>query len=134
MLMLQVENSVYMAMLAEGQAGYPLEVCGLLAGQNGRITHHRPIHNQLQSPVAFEMEPKQQIETMLAVEAQGKELIAIYHSHPHGPAMPSPTDIAQAYYPELVQFILSLKEQERPSLRAFTIIDGQVDEIPFSVA
>lgn len=132
--MLQVENSVYTAVIAEGQAGYPLEICGLLAGQNGRITHHYPIHNIHQSPVAFEMEPKQQIETMLAIEAQKQELLGIYHSHPKGPATPSPTDIAQAYYPELIQFILSLKERERPSLRAFTIVDGHVDEIPFSVA
>lgn len=132
--MLQVQHSVYEAILAEGRAGYPLEVCGLLAGENGRIIHHYPIYNILQSPVAFEMEPKQQIETMLAIEEGGQQLMAIYHSHPKGPSVPSPTDIVQAYYPELFQFILSLKERERPCLRAFTIIDGHVDEIPFSVA
>ena len=132
--MLRMESSVYAAMIATSQGGYPLEVCGLLSGQNGRIIHHYPIPNQLKSPVAFEMEPQQQIETMLAIEAQGEQLIAMYHSHPKGPARPSATDIVQAYYPELIQFILSLKERERPSLRAFTIVNGQVDEIPFSVA
>jgi proteasome lid subunit RPN8/RPN11 len=132
--MLQIDRPIYEAMIVAGQAGYPLEVCGLLAGHNGHLTHHYPIHNIRQSPVAFEMEPKQQIETMLTIEAQGRQLLAIYHSHPIGPAIPSATDIAQAYYPELVQFILSFKERERPSLRAFTIIENQVDEIPFSVA
>ena len=132
--MLLIEKWAYEAIIAAGQTGYPLEVCGLLAGTNGRITHHYPIHNILQSQVAFEMEPKQQIQTILAIESSGQELLAIYHSHPTGPAIPSPTDIAQAYYPELVQFILSLQERERPSLRAFTIINNQVDEIPFSVA
>jgi proteasome lid subunit RPN8/RPN11 len=125
---------VYEAVIAAGRAGYPLEVCGLLAGQNGRITHHYPIPNIRQSPIAFEMEPKQQIETMLAIEASRQELLAIYHSHPRGPASPSASDIAQAYYPELMQFILSLQKWERPSLRAFTIVDHQVDEIPFTVA
>ena len=80
------------------------------------------------------MDAKQQIQTMLTIEANDLELIAIYHSHPTSPAIPSPTDIAQAYYPELIQFILSLQKQKSPSLRAFTIINNQVDEIPFSVA
>ena len=132
--MLQIDRPVYEAIIAAGQDGYPLEVCGLLAGQNGRITYHYPIPNVRQSPVAFEMEPKQQIETMLTIETHGQQLLAIYHSHPNGPAIPSATDVAQAYYPELVKFILSLKEREQPSLRAFTIIENQVDEIPFSVA
>ena len=129
-----MDEVVYNAIVAAGQSGYPLEVCGLLSGANGHITHHYPIHNIRQSPVAFEMEPKQQIETMLAIEANGQQILGLYHSHPNGPAVPSPTDIAQATYPELIQFILSLQERERPSLRAFTIIDQQVDEIPFSVA
>ena len=132
--MLLIDKSVYTAIIEAGQGGYPLEVCGLLAGANGRITHHYPIHNRLQSPSAYEMEPKQQIQTILTIESLGQELLAIYHSHPTGPATPSPTDIAQAYYPELIQFILSLQVKEPPSLRAFTIIKNQVDEIPFSVA
>ncbi|MCB8945414.1 MAG: M67 family metallopeptidase [Ardenticatenaceae bacterium] len=132
--MLVIDKSVYEAVIIAGQVGYPLEVCGLLAGKNGRITHHYPILNKLQSHVAFEMEPLQQIETMLAIEASGLEILAIYHTHPRSPAIPSPTDIAQAYYPKFIQFILSLQEPERPSLRAFTIINHQVDEIPFSVA
>jgi proteasome lid subunit RPN8/RPN11 len=132
--MLSLEKAIYEAIIVAGQAGYPLEVCGLLAGQDGRITHIFPIYNIRQSPIAFEMEPQQQIQTMLDIEAQGLHLLAFYHSHPQGPPIPSPTDVAQAYYPELVQFILSLQEQERPLLRAFTIINQHVDEIPFSVA
>ena len=134
MAMLQMDRGIYEAVIKAGQTGYPLEVCGLLTGANGRITHHYPVHNRLESPVAFEMEPKQQIETMLAIEAEGRQLLAMYHSHPKGPAVPSATDVARAYYPELIQFILSLQELKRPSLRAFTIVDNQVDEIPFSVA
>lgn len=132
--MLQMDRGVYEAVIGVGQAGYPLEVCGLLAGANDRITHYYPVYNRLESPVAFEMEPKQQIETMLAIEAEGQQVLAIYHSHPKGPSVPSATDVDRAYYPELIQFILSLQEPKRPSLRAFTIVDNQVDEIPFSVA
>jgi proteasome lid subunit RPN8/RPN11 len=39
------------------------------------------------------------------MEAQGLEMVGIYHSHPHGPDSPSPTDIAEAYYPDAVYLI-----------------------------
>ena len=66
---------------------------------------------------------------MLAMEAEGLELIAIYHSHPDGPARPSATDVANAYYPDTVQLIISLADRARPSVRTFTIIDGVVAEV-----
>ncbi len=116
-------------MLAHADGLWPEEACGLLAGRDGRAVRLYPVENSLHSPVAYEMEPVQQIKAMLAMEAEGLELIAIYHSHPDGPARPSATDIAAAYYPDAVQLILSLADRERPSLRAFTIIDGVVAEV-----
>ena len=116
-------------MLAHAGGLWPEEACGLLAGRDGRAVRLYPVENSLHSPVAYEMEPVQQIKAMLAMEAEGLELIAIYHSHPDGPARPSATDIAAAYYPDAVQLILSLADRQRPSLRAFTIIDGVVAEV-----
>lgn len=113
-------------MVTHASALYPEEACGLLAGQDGRATRFYPVENIHHSPVAYEMEPVQQIRAMLDIEAAGLELLAIYHSHPHGPARPSPTDVALAYYPDQVQLILSLAERERPALDAFTIRDGKV--------
>lgn len=108
---------------------YPEEACGLVGGQDSRAARLYPVENALHSPVAFEMEPLQQIRAMLAMEAEGLELLAIYHSHPHGPARPSGSDVAQAYYPEAAQIIISLIDRARPSLRAFLIADGHVTEI-----
>ncbi|MBK8430028.1 MAG: M67 family metallopeptidase [Chloroflexi bacterium] len=68
----------------------PQEGCGLLAGVGGRVTAVYPIPNKLASPVAFEMEPAAQVEAMLAMERQGWELLAIYHSHPTSPRLPVP--------------------------------------------
>ncbi len=116
-------------MFAHADGLWPEEACGLLAGGDGRAVRFYPVENSLHSPVAYEMEPVQQVRAMLAMEANGLELIAIYHSHPNSPARPSATDIAAAYYPDAVQLILSLADRERPSLRAFTIIDGVVTEV-----
>jgi len=69
------------------------------------------------------------LSAFLAMEAQGEELVAIYHSHPQGPPHPSPTDIAQAYYPDTVQVIVSLQDRKRPLMRAFMIKNGIVSPI-----
>lgn len=113
---------------------WPEEACGLLAGQDGRATRLYPVENIFHSPVAYEMDPLAQIRAMLDMEAGGAELLAIFHSHPHGPARPSQTDVAQAYYPDAFQFIISLADRQHPSVRAFTIADGLVDEVAWQLA
>jgi proteasome lid subunit RPN8/RPN11 len=123
------------AMIAQAAAGYPEEVCGLVAGEwrreggDGRAVRLYPVENRLHSPVAYEMEPRQQVAAIVALEAEGLALLAIYHSHPDGPARPSMADLAQAYYPDQAYLIISLADQGRPSLRAFMLSGGSAEEI-----
>jgi proteasome lid subunit RPN8/RPN11 len=37
------------------------------------------------------------------------EILGVYHSHPRGPAVPSSTDVAEAYYPEWLYVIVGLQ-------------------------
>jgi len=83
----------------------PEEACGIAAGRHGIVSDVRPIENVAHSPVRFRMEPTAQVEALLDLEAQGLELLAIYHSHPSGPLGPSPTDLAEASYPEAATMI-----------------------------
>lgn len=128
-----MSQAIFTAVLDHVYAIYPLEACGLLGGQNGRVLSHYRVDNILRSPVAYEMDPLQQVRAMLEIEAKGMELTAIYHSHPQGAARPSPTDIAQAYYPEAAQLIISLQTPEQPQTRAFYIVDGEVTEVPYKI-
>lgn len=121
-------------MIAHAAAHYPEEACGLLGGRDSRATRLYPVENMLHSPVAYEMEPLQQVRAMLDIEAEGLELVAIYHSHPGGPARPSVSDVAQAYYPDSAQIIVSLAGRDRPEVRAFTIRDGHVRAIGLAMA
>jgi proteasome lid subunit RPN8/RPN11 len=130
---LSMSQPQYHQMIDHVQTVYPLEGCGLLAGLAGTIEQIYPIQNRLRSTTEFEMDPEQQLRSMLDLEAQGWELLAIFHSHPRGPQTPSPTDVARAYYPESAQLIVSLKDPARPIVRAFTIVAGQVNEIPLFV-
>jgi proteasome lid subunit RPN8/RPN11 len=130
---LLIDRPLFEGMLAHLRSVYPLEGCGLLAGIDGRIQQQYSIDNRLHSPTAFEMEPAQLIAAFIAFEAQEQTLLAIYHSHPNGPAVPSPTDVFQANYPEAVQIIVSFEEPDQPQAAAFRIIDGRVSRVTLTV-
>ncbi len=123
----------YSEMLAHLGNEFPFEGCGLLAGKNGRVLRLFAIGNILKSPIAYEMDPQQQLDAMLKMEESGCELLAIYHSHPGGPGTPSTTDILKAYYPEAAHVIVSYQTRKHPKVRAFTIVHNQVEEIPIEI-
>ena len=104
---------------------YPHEACGLLVGRNA-ADRFIPITNISAHAREYEMDPGELIAALRSLRDTGEELLAIFHSHPHGPAEPSKTDIERAYYPEAAHLILSLAEPERPLALAFRIVDGEV--------
>jgi proteasome lid subunit RPN8/RPN11 len=116
-----ISRTAYGIMLAHCQEVYPLEACGFLGGQDGIATVVTLVENALNSPVAYQMDPLQQIEAMLDMEDKGVDLMAAYHSHPQGPSKPSPTDLAQVYYPDLPQLIISLRIRAQPSVHAYLL-------------
>ena len=110
------------------RAGYPNEVCGLIAGRQGMGLVVFRGQNVAPAPrVSFELDAQTLLRQM-EFEEQGLELVAIYHSHPAGPEEPSPTDVVCAFYPEAAAIICSLAGAD-PRLRAFSIVDGQVSEL-----
>ncbi|MCP5098874.1 MAG: M67 family metallopeptidase [Chloroflexi bacterium] len=129
----QIKRPFYKKMVEQLQSAYPLEACGLFGGQGWLTTQIYPIDNILQSPTAYEMDASQQIRAMLDMEAHGWEMLAIYHSHPHGPQIPSETDIQLAYYPEAIYLIVSFVNQNNPILRAFQIQKESIYEVQWEV-
>jgi proteasome lid subunit RPN8/RPN11 len=105
----------------------PEEACGLAAGKDRLITRIYPVENVLHSPVSFRMQPQQQVDALLEMDEAGCDLLVIYHSHPAGPPIPSPTDIAWAAFPDAVNLIWS-KQNGSWSCRGFLIQEqGSVD-------
>lgn len=103
----------------------PAEGCGLIAGKGETALAFLPIANKLKSPSNFRMEPQEQLDAMLWMDSQGMELLAIFHTHPGGPEVPSSTDIAEFEYPGLASVIWTPS-----SLRAFRIEGRDYFEIP----
>ncbi len=89
------------------QANLPEEACGLLAGRDGHVSAVIPITNHVHSPVRFYMDPLELVSALTRIEEQKSELLAIFHSHPTGPAHPSATDIREFNYPGTAVMIWS---------------------------
>jgi proteasome lid subunit RPN8/RPN11 len=91
----------------------PEEACGLIAGAGEQAQRVLPVENQLHSPVRFQMTPAAQWAAFEEIAAAGLDLLAIFHSHPHGPGHPSPTDIAEFFYPDTIVLIASPRTEPR---------------------
>ena len=121
---LTLEAKILEQVLEHAKAAYPKEGCGLISPR-GFI----PILNIAESPSEFEMDPAELIKALRELRTAGEELVAIYHSHPHGPLRPSKTDIERAYYPETAHLIVSLADPKHPRTAAFRITNGEALEI-----
>lgn len=111
----------------------PLESCGFLAGRDSFASQFIPIANRLASATEFDMEPAEMIAAMRSLRTNGDSLLAIVHSHPRGPAWPSATDIARAWYPNTAHVIVSFALAETPEVRGFRIHQGEVIGIELRV-
>lgn len=106
-----------------------LECCGLLAGNGGIIGKVFPAQNALASATAYEIAPREIFSILRRMRDEHLEHLGIYHSHPAGENAPSPSDIAQAYYPEATYFIISPRLDAADPIRAFSIVEGVVEEL-----
>jgi len=125
---LYIPEGHWARMLSEVTRLAPEEACGLLAGQGNQVLTVMPIENILHSKVRYRMEPQAQLNAFNHIDERGWELLAIYHSHPNGPATPSATDIDKAYYPETIYVIWS-RIHANWVCRGFRIRNQQIQEI-----
>ena len=119
----------------------PNEACGILSGNHERVKAVHCVTNVRPGPYSYEMAPDEQFRVMKKIRETGLEMIGTFHSHPGGPAYPSSIDIRQAYwpgtnmpnYPSAVYVIISLMDQQHPTIKAYHIESGGVAEVPVSV-
>lgn len=115
--------------VAHARAGFPEEVCGIIAGRDGvAITLYRGRNVSPTPQVTYELDVETLTRQITFADA-GLCLAAIYHSHPRGPETPSRTDIARAMYPDSVYLICSLANLAPPRVRGFRIVADRVWEV-----
>ncbi|HET6776404.1 MAG TPA: M67 family metallopeptidase [Actinomycetota bacterium] len=127
--MIEIPSAVRDAMVAHALDGLPNEACGLLAGSDGRVEHFFPMANADRSALTYTLDPKEHLRVEDEIWDKGWSVVGIFHSHTTSQAYPSPTDTSKAGgYPDAAYMILSLADRSNPSLRAFTIRRGEVEE------
>lgn len=129
---LRLKSAQWEKILRHASADAPLEACGLLAGKDGQVQKVFPMRNAAHSPVRFRLDPQEQFDIFSAMEERGLDLLGIYHSHPGGPATPSPTDVAEATYPA-VNLILSAAGGKWQG-HGYWIEAGGFHEVPLEIS
>jgi proteasome lid subunit RPN8/RPN11 len=132
--MFRLDQEQYDTLVAHARAEYPNEACALLGGDpGGEVAKVYALPNAEASPTFYVVEPRAQLAAMNEMDDKGWELVGIFHSHTFSEAYPSKTDVELAKYPEAAYLIVSLADLEQPRLRAFSIRDGQVSEMPVAI-
>lgn len=130
---LLIPRSLVEALLAEARRSLPQECCGLLGGHGRSVSRIFPATNQLASPVAYEIPPRELFQIFRQLRAEKLDLVGIYHSHPTGDNAPSARDRERAYYPHAAYVILSPAAEAPRPLRAFLIEGEAVRELPVEI-
>ncbi len=138
-------------LIDHAREGNPDEVCGMLAGRDGRVERVFRVRNTADEVTAesgvfrdrvsgvaapgrravhYYMDPRDQLRVYNEIDDLGLDLIGYYHSHTHTEARPSPTDIRLATDLASVYVLISLTERAHPPVRAWCITKADpLDEI-----
>lgn len=128
------------AIVAHARAEYPNEACGLIvgdrpAGDGGRPLRYEPTRNKAASPYRYEVDPADLLRLTIETDDADEVFWGIVHSHTHTPAVPSPTDLGLAFYPDALYLLVTLADGEAdpatgdPGIRAWRIVDGASHEV-----
>ena len=118
-------------MIAHARHASPSECCGVLLGTPDEITEAVPTRNLADDPNRFLIDPKEHIDARREGRRRGLEIVGFYHSHPHSPAVPSATDLAEASYAEYLYAIVSLIA-EPAEVRIYRFDSGSFVGVPFA--
>ena len=134
---LLIPRPVLDAVTAHARAVWPIECCGLLAGVVdggvGRVTRHFPVRNDLDSPTEYATNPRDMLDAMKAMRAAGTDVLAIYHSHPASPPVPSSKDIERNSWGESAAHVIVGLAGAEPDVRAWWLTETGYREAVFVI-
>jgi [CysO sulfur-carrier protein]-S-L-cysteine hydrolase len=122
-------------MVEHARAELPNECVGLLAGRFedgagarvGRVERRYPLVNALASPKEYLSDGRSMFTAMKDMGRHDLDVLAFYHSHPTSQPVPSRKDLESNYWPNVVQFIISLMGNE-PEVRGWWLTDRDYRE------
>jgi [CysO sulfur-carrier protein]-S-L-cysteine hydrolase len=136
---LTLPRSMAEELLAHARAELPNEACALLSGDlaSGTATTLHRARNADASPLRYDVHPDDLVRIIFEIEDAGQDLVAIFHSHTHTPAVPSPTDLRSAQYPDAFYVLATLSDPDAgpdDALRAWRILDRESTEVQLTLS
>ena len=123
---LELPRALVNQILAHAQQNPDEEICGLISSKNEVAARYYRISNTAPDKTHhFEMNGAEQIAAMKKMREQDEKLMAIVHSHPDAPAIPSIYDEESNGYPDAYYLVVSLNTKGVLELRCFLLIDGK---------
>ena len=119
--MIRIPKSILDGMVDHAKKESPLECCGILGGKDHTVERAFELQNAEKSAIRYSISGQEQLRVFEEMEKESIDMIAVYHSHPHTIPFPSETDVKLAFYPEVGSIIISLKEEQNPTVKAFRI-------------
>ena len=105
----------------------------MIGGKDGITTSIHRVTNRAEGNRLYMMDDEELFAVLKELDDRGEDPLVIYHSHPETQAYPSKTDVEMAFYPESFYVICSLENPAEPDIRAFTIVDEQIEEAEIEV-
>ena len=116
----------------------PNECCGVITGNGSQATKLYRTRNAEASPFRYSIDPRDLLRIEREMDEADQSVLVIYHSHVASDAYPSPTDVRLSQwqgtdppvelYPGAYYVLVSLKDRDNPSVRAFQIKGGEIME------
>lgn len=119
-----VAKSAYEALIKYALSKYPIESCGILAGDGKRALEFFPVRNLDESRISYFMDPAEQIGVFKRIRTLGLVMMAIFHSHIEASAELSLKDIKLAFYANVSYVVASLRNSKGPVLESYKIEKG----------
>jgi proteasome lid subunit RPN8/RPN11 len=136
----RLPRSIAEAIAAQARAEYPNEACGIVAGtanpaDGGTPLRYEATRNEAASPYRYSIHPDDAFRVIVGIDDADEAIWGIVHSHVRSPAVPSPTDIGLATFPDALYLLVSLSDDQADpatgarSMRAWRIVHGATHEV-----
>ena len=124
------------AIIAAARTNFPHECCGLLEGtvhdDGWRVTAVHESRNLADRPEQhFLIDPQLHINLLRHLRGAERSVIGCFHSHPHGRAEPSHTDLLSAVDHDFL-WLIAAGEGESFDLRAWVFTTNKFEPVPIT--